>query len=194
MVGIGPVELIVIFAVVVTPIATLMLRGSVALANRIIGPVDPLQNTDKAGIQPESILTDDTQQSEPSARDMSNPFSAPTTSSTLSEVVGDGRAIPTPGFFRALAIVVIQWIAATIVSTFVGMMIDLSIDVTLTIGMIKVAIEWLVMFLIASLIFRQMAPTTFPRSMLVTGLTAVTSIGFMIAIGGLVSILSYLLG
>ena len=168
---------------VIVLIGSVFLRAAVSLANRTMGPQNvefpdqPKSSSQFGGA--ESVASSD----EPLV-DNSNPYAAPATYAVPSQQVTT-RAIPEPDFNKAAAIMLVQTLVAGVINFFVGGLMARNVHD----GIVFVTILF-VNFLVASIVYTLMLPTSYGRAVLVCVFQAVVVMLTAVFFGGIIYVVS----
>ncbi|WP_145419241.1 hypothetical protein [Planctomycetes bacterium K23_9] len=188
--AIGILLLVLIYFAAVIPIGAVFLRGGIALANRIIGPVHT--HGDAATGEPVKGAQESAVDNAP-VRDLANPFSPPATVSQHNfGMEASSSAIPKLDFGRACLVMLILVVAMFVISVLFG----LALRMTGMFGMVDLAFVnvavWGLMFFAGSAVLMVMAPTTYSRSMLAVLMTYLMALAVAACLGGVVFLISSL--
>ena len=146
-------------------IGAVIFRAAVALANKLLGG-EQVTHFAPAGTEPSSEVID-----------VSNPYSSPSQpSQTVETLVG---AIPEPGFGRACLIVLIASIIGFVINFLVGFQGNVLPQAAV------MSLTLLVGFLVSTLIYKWMLPTTLPRAALVYLFQILIILAIALMIGGI---------
>lgn len=166
--------LLILLLLLFLPLFAVILRGAISLANQILP-----KNSVEPSVEDHSTNVVDEQEVQ---RDLSNPFSPPVADNALYKSPAVG-AVPQQAFVRAYLIVLLQVISAVVVmSSFAVFGFGAASWAETLVGVPFV-------FVVACFLFSVIAPTSFPRSMLVTAIGFVILIVFTAVVVGVISIL-----
>jgi|GEM_PF-5908498 len=158
---------------IVALFGAIILRAAVAAVNRILGPQTVPNDGQTLASQEvtEELLTDST------AYDSANPYSPPMHSATATGSTATTLAVAEPSYGRALAICTV----IGLFSVFINFGLELAGAPRSVLALIKLPAN----FVIGSIVFKLMIPTSFGKAMLVYLLYGLIAIAILAVIAGL---------